>query len=167
VKSSAGSLDCALGDGLRARLHPGVGAQALQRAAAPRLRVARIEQDLDALEHLLRQVEIGNQQPMLEIARVPHPAHRIGQDVEVLQDLAVRLRLFPVSQPAQDPACGRVEALERRGLEIQHRALEALDAEGGHVLGLECAERLEYHRRVAVAALEPKGRGGARRQRQA
>src|SRR5213083_2090028 len=44
------------------RLHPGVASQALQGVAAPRLAVARVEQDLEPLENVSWQVEVGNEE---------------------------------------------------------------------------------------------------------
>src|SRR2546422_8310118 len=53
------------------RLHPGVASQALQGVAPPRLAVARVEQDLEPLENVSWQVEVGNEEAMFERAGAP------------------------------------------------------------------------------------------------
>src|SRR5207302_6386721 len=84
-----------LGERRAARLHPRVASQALQGAAPPRLAVARVEQGLEPLENVPRQVEVGDEEAMLERAGAPPALDRVDEDVEVLPHLRIGFRFSP------------------------------------------------------------------------
>src|SRR6266480_3213287 len=97
-----------LGEGSDTMLQAGVDAHALQGIAMPRLAVARIEEHLQPLEHVLWDIGVRNEKPALERARVPHPRHCIDQDVEILAHLRVRFPRSQARQPLQQAARCRV-----------------------------------------------------------
>src|SRR5467141_2075734 len=138
-----------------ATLQAGVDAHALQGIAMPRLAVARIEEHLQPLEDVLREVEVRDEEAMLECLRASLALDGIDEQVEVLPDPGILFRLPQRGEPPQHAARGGVIAGGPAWLEVQDRRIEALEPQRRSLLGLERAERLEYDCRYAVAALDP------------
>src|SRR5713226_3579739 len=65
----AGACARQVGEGRNATLQAGVDAHALQGIAMPRLAIARIEEHLQPLEDVLRDIGVRNEKPALERAR--------------------------------------------------------------------------------------------------
>src|SRR5216117_752561 len=154
-----------LGERRAARLHPGVASHALQGVAPPRLVVARIEQYLEPLKNVSRQVEVGDEEAILERAGAPPALDRVDEDVEVLPHLRIGFRFSPRRQQLQHASCRGVIALRILRVEVEHGGIEAIDTQFRRKLGVESALHLDYDRGVAVAALDPgwfRGEGGKR-----
>src|SRR5467141_2123667 len=151
----AGACARQLGKRRDATLQAGVDAHALQGIAMPRLAVARIEEHLQPLEDVLREVEVRDEEAMLECPRSSLLLDGIDEQVEVLPDPGVLFCLPQRGEPLQHAARGGLIASGPAWLEVERRRIEALEPQRRSVLGLERAERLEYDRRYAVATLDP------------
>jgi len=163
----AGACARQLGEGRDATLQAGIDAHALQGIAMPRLAVARIEEHLQPLEDVLREVEVRDEETMLECPRASLALDGIDEQVEVLPDPGVLFRLPQRGEPLQHAARGGFIAGGPAWLEVERRRIEALEPQRRSVLGLERAERLEYDRRYAVATLDPGAVFGSAGQRRA
>src|SRR6266480_2740535 len=156
-----------LGEGSDTMLQAGVDAHALQGIAMPRLAVARIEEHLQPLEDVLREVEVRDEKAMLEGPRASLALDGIDEQVEVPADPGVRFRLPQRGEPLQHAARGGLIASGPAGLEVERGRIEALKPQRRSLLGLERAERLEYDRRYAVATFYPGAVFGSLGQRRA
>src|SRR5206468_335866 len=111
----------------------------LQGALPPRLAVARVEQGLEPLENVPGQVEVRDEEAMLERGGASPALDRVDEDVEVLPHFRIGFRFSPRRQHLQHASRRSVIALRILRIEVEHRGIEAIDAQFRRELGVESA----------------------------
>ena len=146
-----------LGDRLRARLEPGVLAQADERGGTPAGRDLVVQQAAERPEHELGEAEVGDLEPFGQLGPLDRVGRGLDQDFEILLHLGVALRGKPPGQLRVDLPDRLELPLDEAGREVGDLIVVALDAERRSSLGLQLRHQLDHELGVLVALLDPVG----------